>query len=139
MSLQAAVLYLNDIVGAISGINGAPDYPTESQGTFPFSICYPGSGEFEWEPYEALRGRHIINLEVHFNRSNLAKAMKEMLPMVEAVRDVLKTDPTLGGNVDTIIASGGQAITYTTVYVEIGEVKTIALRFRIPVKIKEGT
>lgn len=137
MSLVSAMSYLSTQVGALSTIKYAPNEPVEAGTAYPFALVYPNSGELEFIPGPIFKGIHRINLEVYFNRSNLPSTFQLLNPMVKEISDLLLVDTTLGGTVDTIVASGSERVTYSTAYVEYGSVNAIVLRFVIPVKIRE--
>ena len=138
MSLVGAIQFLNSEVGDLSGIKSAPTSPPEAANAFPFSICYPASGQLEAEFAGAKKELHIIYLEIHFNRSNLPNAVSLMIPYIPLVSDILILNPTLSDNVDTIVATSEQKIIYNVLAVEYADVPTLCLQFQVNVKIRSA-
>lgn len=92
---------IQDVVGAISGIQAAPDTPTESINQFPFAVCYPATGT--WSPVSAgwMKGLHTIVLEVHISRADLSTGVAQALPYLLKVANALLEDTTFSGTVQT--------------------------------------
>lgn len=137
MSLQTAITRISAILGDISGIKSAPEQPPESSSAFPFGIVYPDSGQIEAEYSFTSKAIHNLAIEVHFNRSNLPQAVKEMVPVITLIKQALIEDPTLAGTVDTIVATSENRIEYTVINADYAGVQTLVLRFVVTVKVRE--
>lgn len=137
MSLQNAMLWLNGQIGALTEIKSAPDYPPESSSAFPFSLVYPSTGSLQYETNLVFRGVHTFILEIHFNRSILPTAVSTLLPLIKSISEVIRQNPTLNGEVDTVIATDGQPLTYQVLSTDYAEVDTIALQFSVSVKVHD--
>jgi len=131
MALSDAIGEVQSIVGALSGIKGAPDNPPESINQFPFSLCYAYRGEWQrmsdWK-----KGLHTIVCEIHFSRQNLPKAIEMAMPYAESVPNALLGNPTLNGTVDTIY----DQITYEFGFLPWGGQNDVHIGFRFEIKVK---
>jgi hypothetical protein len=130
--LLAAILAVQDIIGAIPGIRNAPDYPPDALNAFPFAVCYVSSGTWQFGPADDRKGLHTITLQVHWARKDLARDVAKAMVLAETIPDALLRNPTLAGTVDTIV----QPIAYTFGPLAWGGVDTIGFDFKIPVKIQ---
>lgn len=137
MTLEAALLHVAGIAEGITGIKAAPDYPPESVSAYPFVLTYPSGGNLEWEPGLIFKGLHQITCELHFDRAVLPKAIKTMIPFIKKFADALKVDPTLGGTVDTVVATGNSKIEYTILFQQFAKVPEVVIQFKFFVKIRE--
>lgn len=137
MSLENAVSYLLEKVGEITAIKVAHDYPPEASNAFPFAVAYPASGEVNIEFADEYRGLHTINLEIHFNRSNLPKATETLTPVVKSIYEAIIDDITLGGYVDTVVATESQKLQYTTIAGEYGDIPVLILQFGVVIKLRD--
>ena len=130
MTQQAAILAVVDIVGAISGIQEAPDYPPENISVFPFAVAYPGDGEHIVGTLVNSTGERKflgqIVVEVHVARADLPSAVQSSIGFGDSVPNALLKNPTLNGTVSTF-----QSITQTFGELDWDEVKTLGYRFII--------
>jgi hypothetical protein len=115
-----------DIVGAVSGIRAAPDYPPESINVFPFAVCYPGTGRIIIEPAGVMKGLHEIVLEIHVARKDLSRDVQAAIPFVDSIPLALCGDVTFGGTTST-----WGAIRYQFMPLGWNGVETIGWRFWI--------
>lgn len=137
MTLEAALLYTAGLAETITGIKAAPDYPPESVSAYPFVLTYPSGGNLEWEPGLIFKGLHQITCELHFDRAVLPKAIKTMIPFIKSFADKIKADPTLGGTVDTIVASANTKIEYAILFQQFAKVPEVVIQFKFTCKIRE--
>lgn len=131
MALSDAIVEVQNIVGAISGIKAAPDNPPESINQYPFALSYAYQGTWErmsdWK-----KGIHVIVCEVHFSRQNLPKAIALAMPYCESIPNALLGNPTLNGTVDTIF----EQITYNFGFLPWGGQNDVNIGFRFEIKVK---
>lgn len=103
-TLDLIIGAIQDKAGALSGMKGAPDTPPESINQFPFSVCYPGSGE--WSPQSAgwMKGLHTIICEIHVSRADLSTGVAQAIPYGQLFANALLSDLRLNNTVDTVRA-----------------------------------
>lgn len=69
------------IIGGLSGIKGAPDFPPEDAANFPFAIAYEGPGSYEWGTaggnYGEMRAMLSVIVELHVARIDLPKDIQK--------------------------------------------------------------
>lgn len=136
MTLEAAIRNLQTHSLSVTGIKAAPADPPDSLSVFPFALAYPEGGRILGGSAQFMRGIHIIIVEFHVNRTLLPAAIATAKGYIEEYAGILLGDPTLGGEVDTIILDREQNITYEFGVLEWAGVQTIGVRFHIPVKIE---
>ena len=124
MALQDAMDWVQDTVGALEGMRGAPHEPTESVQVFPFSRAYAGEGVIEMNELGMDRGLHSIVVEIHVGRQDLPRDVKKAMPYVDSVPAALLASPTLGGTVSTF-----GRIRYRFGPMAVGGEDTIGFRF----------
>jgi hypothetical protein len=136
MSFTGAIQALQAHAMALSGMKAAPDYPPEAANVFPFSVAYPAKGRLVGEAGWT-KALHTIFVEIHCNRSILPKAVEQATGYLTAYPARLLADPTLGGQVDTILMSDGQPVVYEFGRLEWGGVPTVGIRFQVTFKLQE--
>ena len=93
-SVLGALQYMMDLVGAISGIRGAPDYPEEITNVYPFAIAYVGAGEWHCQAgQKEFRGDLV--LELHVSRKDLPRDAEKLMGYVESIPNAIENAPTL--------------------------------------------
>jgi hypothetical protein len=100
-TIQDAITAIQGVVGGVSGIRAAPDYPPEDLSLYPFAVAFARSGSFEAAPVGSGKGLHTIVVEVHVGRSDLARDIKAAMPYGDSVPLALLADTTVGGVVST--------------------------------------
>lgn len=131
-SLQAAIAEVQDLIGDITGIAAAPENPNDApSGQWPLSIAFPRGGSFEGGGAAQVVGYHTIVVQLHYARTDLARAYAAIVPYLEEIAAVVLDDPTLAATVTTVTAFrhsfGGM------IYAAID---TIGWQFEIDVKIR---
>lgn len=132
LPIIAVIDYVQAQMKEVEGIRAAPKRPPDKISLYPFTTCFPGTGDILiGNPAGNRRDIHTLILEVHVARKDLPADINRVLPLVDRIGDKLKDDPTLGGNVETIVGS----ITY--VFGPLGWFgqETIGWQFQVPVKI----
>ena len=94
-TIKGVVDAVQDAVGAVSGIKGAPDYPTEQASDFPFVTTYPAKlAAIDGSP-EQFSAAWDVNVEFHLARRNLPSEVQQSLelgePLLNAIFSALKT------------------------------------------------
>lgn len=137
MTLAAAVTRLQALALSCAGMRAAPVYPKEQVNTYPYSVCYPESGQLMSESFHATRALHTVLVEFHIApRTMLGEAVEKAIPFVEAYNEKLTLDPTLSGACSNILLGQESNVTYQFGRLEWGGVENIGIRFRITIKIR---
>ncbi|MBT7070744.1 MAG: hypothetical protein HN975_07640 [Anaerolineae bacterium] len=126
MTLQAAVEQVQDLMGAVSGVKSAPDYPPENINEYPFVVAYMGGGEIVFDTPSAYKGLHTIIIELHIARKDLPNDIEIAAPYVDSIPAALMADATLAGTVNLF-----DNITYEFTEMLWDAVETIGFRFSI--------
>ena len=123
-----AVAALQDIVGALTGIKGAPDYPETDVILFPYLLAYLSSGNIVGATMDGgTDAVDTITLDLHAGTSeNFTAGIRVAAGYLDTILGALEDDGDLNGTVQSI----GQ-ITYTLG--TLSPWKTIGYRFQIPV------
>lgn len=133
MTLAGAITQLQVISLACSGMKAAPATLPDNMSAYPFTICYPGSGELNCEGYDATRAIHNLTLDFHAGPITMrGLSMNTGIPILEELHRRIALDPTLGGNVSTLVFP----IVYQASEFDWGQQKSVGFRLTIPVKIR---
>jgi hypothetical protein len=121
-----------DIVGAVSGIREAPDYPPEQLSDFPFAVAFPSEGTHQFGvPGERLFLGNVV-LEVHVSRVDLPTAVQNSIGFGDTIPNALMAFTAtagalcLNGTADTF-----ENITQTFGELNWGDTQTLGYRFVI--------
>lgn len=141
-AIDNAIAKLQDHVQACTTVafKSAQDYPTDNVEPFPCSVAFIGGGQFNFTNATVHINFPVISLELHFSRVNLKQAYQQIDAIAIELPKRLAKDPTLGGTIDTIIASRDNPITYEVrpfQWTPQGVTPIITsqmLKFNIPVK-----
>lgn len=131
-TLVEAIIAAQNIVEATAYIGYAPDMPPEQAAVFPFSVCYPDSGQFRLNQIGWTTDLHKLILEIHYSQTLLAPVIKKAVTEMPLIVQALLADPTWGGAIDTISGT----IEYVFGELEYGSKKTIGTQLTIPIKIQ---
>jgi len=137
MSLSGAIARLQVHSGALSGVKEAPAVPPESANQFPFAVAYPAEGHWQ-RITDTKKGLHTVLVEFHCDRSILPLAVAQATAFVEAYPNLILNDPTLNGQVDTILMDSGTPIKYEFGWLEWGSIRTVGVRFFVTIKIQDA-
>jgi hypothetical protein len=108
MALVDALKEIQAIVGDVSGVRAAPEFAPDNPPQGLFSVALPASGLFRQQPAGVLCGLHDVQLWVVCPRVDLAKTLKNILPLGELVAAELENHETLHSTCSTF-----SDITYT--------------------------
>jgi hypothetical protein len=132
-SLKAAIEDVQTTIASITGVAAAPLSPPDApSGQWPLSIAFPRLGSITGGGSQQVVGLHTIICQIHYSRSDLARAYVGIIPYLESVIEAVLADPTLGGTVTTI---NGE-LAYTFGGMTFAGIDTIGWEFEIPVKIR---
>lgn len=125
-----------DIVGQVSGIREAPDYPPEQLSDFPFAVAFPGEGDHRFGvPGERLFLGSVI-LEIHVSRVDLPVAVQNAIGFGDTIPNALmKFVKTPGALPLNGAADVFEDILQTFGELNWGDTQTLGYRFTIT-KIK---
>jgi hypothetical protein len=103
--LADAITQIQAVIGALEGIKAAPAAPPEQlSGEFPFSVCYPGEGDWNEAVAGLKQALHTIIVEIHLQRGDLPSDVTAALAYADSVPNALfkalGTD-RLGGTIST--------------------------------------
>ena len=125
---EDAIKAVQDIIGALSGIHGAPDYPPENLNVFPFVVAYPGDGQhFVGTLVNNTGERKFLGqiiVELHVARKDLPTAVRASIGFGDSIPNLLLKNPTLNSTVSTF-----RAITQTFGELDWGDTPTLGYRF----------
>lgn len=135
-NLDDAVSRIQEIVNECSSVKfmSYPEYPIENADPFPMSVCFVDNGTFNFTNATIHHNFPVIRLELHFSRINLKQAYQQINALVIELPRRLAGDPTLGGNIETVLATKDQPAAYRVLDFEYGKIKSKMLLFMIPVK-----
>lgn len=74
-----------DIVGQVTGIKEAPDYPPEQLNDFPFAVAFPADGTHNVSiPGERMFLGNVV-LEIHVSRVDLPSAVQNSIGFGDSI------------------------------------------------------
>ena len=135
MGLATAIARVQTLVGALSGMKGAPSKMPDKLHSFPFSVAYPGAGTWAmaYMGGAAIQdtGQIVIDLHLCSQDKGVAAAMDALGDYFETLPKALAADETLDGNItdqgmgpQIIVHDGLLALTYAGI-------DTYACRWRL--------
>jgi hypothetical protein len=135
--VRDAVVHLQSIALALSGMREAPADPRAMAGAFPCAMSYAGNGTFEIEPAGCSKGLHHIMTDMFMPRqTDLALSLKTLSAFIDDFAAAVLAAPTIGGHVATIVTGkDGPPLRYTLVNGTLAGIDTVALHWDLTVKI----
>lgn len=88
-TLQGAIVELINVVEAVSGINYAPDEPSEQITVWPAAFAYATEGVSINEPPDLAKDLHNIQIAVVVPLNDYRQATLTLLPLYEPIRNAL--------------------------------------------------
>lgn len=131
MTIGGALLHLQGILLGLPGVNSAPDFPSESVGSYPFAVSYEYGGYVETHSAYFADVISTVFCEVHVSRTMLDSGISTAISIRNSFLQALISDPTLGGEVDGLID-----IKFEFGLLSWGSVTSIGYRFKIDLKIQ---
>jgi len=113
----------------ITGVKAAHDKTPESIMDMPAFINMPSRGETIFGPYHEFESHSTIIAELHVARGNLPQAETVARPFLNRFEDMLSTNITLSGTVDTV---KGMRSSYGVL--QFGNDMHLGWRFEIDIK-----
>lgn len=135
-AIDNAITRIQTIVDSLTSVTfkSTPDYPIENADPFPMSVVYLGGGQFTATNATVHHNFPTINVEFHLSRVNLKQTYQQINAIALEFPRRLVADPTLGGNITTIVMSKDLPITYTVRPYSFGSVTSQMMLFVIPIK-----
>lgn len=131
-SLVDAITELQDTIGDLTGVAAAPASPVDApSGQWPISIAFPRAGTFEGGGAAQAVGYHTIVVQLHYSRQELKRAYATIAPYLETIAEAILDDPTIGGEVTTIMG-----LSYTFGGMTFAGIDTIGWQFDVSVKVR---
>lgn len=132
MTLAGAVGRIQELVAQLTNIRAAPAWPLENLDALPMAMSWPTGGEVGAGDDTYCKGIHRIRTEIYQSRVTLPQAVSTLAAYAESFPKILSGDPTLDGEVDTIVFP----VSYTMQPIQFGSGTTVlALVFETTVKI----
>ncbi len=66
----------------VSGLRRVPDAPPETNDQFPFATLIPASGSFKMQSSGWMIGLHDVEIHLHVQRKDLARAYTDIMPLL---------------------------------------------------------
>jgi hypothetical protein len=127
MGTQLQVIQaIMDLVGSVSGIREAPDYPPEQMSDFPFAVAFPGEGVHSFGVVGERMFLGNVMLEIHVSRVDLPNAVQNSIGFGDSVPNILMANPTLSGTADVF-----ESVNQTFGALNWGDTQTLGYRFTI--------
>lgn len=126
MALTDVIANIQDTLGVLTGIRGAPDAPPEQINVFPFIVVYPTGGEWIFGTAGEKKGLHDVVIELHVARKDLPRDVVTALGYAESIPNAIMKDPTFGGYASTF-----GSIDYDFGPLGWGGMETIGFKFTI--------
>lgn len=87
-----------------AGASSAPDFPPEQTSVYPFAATWPERAEWTSLYSGAMKGLVTVRTEIHVQRRDLPRDVERANVFAQAFPNEIWSDPTLGGNVDTVLS-----------------------------------
>lgn len=115
-----------DLVGSVSGIREAPDFPPEQLSDFPFAVAFPGEGTHKFGVVGERMFLGNVVLELHVSRVDLPVAVQNSIGFGDTIPNKLMANPTLNDTADVF-----ENVTQTFGELNWGDTQTLGYRFTI--------
>lgn len=141
-TLDTIIKAIQDLMLDIEGIHRAPDYAPGKALPFPFTVCFPDTGEFKWTTYQFTTGLHRVTLEMHWSGfQDVGRDIEKAAPFLERIVKKLWNDPTLSGSDEGAINAGAINGPIEYAFGPLGYFgqQTYGWKFVIPVKSQGDT
>ena len=126
-TIQDAITRIQALVGAISTVRQAFEYPPDKLPTGISVVIYPESGEWNFNTNLQKRAMHQIAIDVITPHRDTARDMETLSPLIDSIPNaILKDGATINGTVDTM-----GSITYELITLAVNDINYIGYRFHI--------
>ena len=134
MSLLEAVTRVQALIGALSGIKGAPAVIPDNINVYPFVVAYPGRGEWDQPAQGTIIedvGEIVIDLHACSQDKGINQAARVVLTYWESIPKLLLGDETLDGKISWIRAGAPAMIVDGLLAMGYGAIPTYGCRWRL--------
>ena len=134
MSLLTAITRVQAIVGALSGIKGAPSVITDNINDFPFVVAYPGKGSWEAVGFGTTMedsGEIVIDLHAGPAAKGINQAVTTLLGYWETLPKAILADSNLNATISWIDFGGPALTSDGMLAMQYGAVSTYGCRWRL--------
>ncbi len=132
-TIKDAIQEMVDELKNVSGLRRVPDALPESNDQFPFATLIPASGKFEMQSSGWMVGLHNVEIHLHVQRKDLARAYEDIMPLLTDIPMQLMSG-LLNERFDALETWGGEdsPITYTWAASSWQDTPTLAYIFTVP-------
>ena len=134
MSLLEAVTRVQALIGALSGIKGAPAVIPDNINVYPFVVAYPGPGYWDQpgqgETIEDV-GEIVVDLHAGPQDKGINRAATTVLTYWESIPKLLLGDETLNGKINWIRAGAPAMSVDGLLAMGYGAIPTYGCRWRL--------
>ena len=81
-TIADAIQEMVDELKNVSGLRRVPDAPPETNDQFPFATLIPASGSFTTQSSGWFIGLHDVEIHLHVQRKDLARAYGDIIPLL---------------------------------------------------------
>ena len=133
--IDDAIIQLQTHALAITSetIRSAPYKPIEGAPVLPLAIAYIAEGTGQADDITTARLLLTVNVDFHVRRDSMKSAYTQLNNIIPEYLQRLAGDPTLGGNVDTIMFP----VSFTVAPAQWDAIVTQMASFSIPLKFLE--
>jgi len=134
MSLLEAVTRVQALIGALSGIKGAPAVIPDNFNDYPFVVAYPGGGNWDQPGFGTTLedvGEIIIDLHAGPQDKGISQAATTVLTYWESIPKKLLGDGTLNDKVSWVRAGAPAIMVDGLLAMGYGGIPTYGCRWRL--------
>ena len=124
--IELALTAVATIVRSVTTLKQVPVDPPETISVDTFAVVYAQSGSIDNGVVGLKKSLHSISVDCLTKRTDLARDLARVKPLIDLIPSALLANPTLAGTVQTF-----GSISYEVVQVEYGAVPMIGYKFLI--------
>lgn len=124
--IELALTAVATIVRSVTTLKQVPVDPPEAISVDTFAVVYAQSGSIDNGVVGLKKSLHSISVDCLTKRTDLARDLARVKPLIDLIPSALLANPTLAGTVQTF-----GSISYEVVQVEYGAVPMIGYKFLI--------
>lgn len=136
-ALETAISEIVNVLRTVEGVKNVPINPPETQPYETFIVVYPFSGSYNIGPIGDRKGLHQISVDVLVKRTDIAKNISTLKPLIDLVSYALIYQVSTGGTIFNNSISTFSSLTYNWTSTDYGGVPVVGYHFTmIDVKIQ---
>jgi hypothetical protein len=128
-ALEGAVDAIVAVLRSVSGLKQVPINPPENISVDTFAIVYPFSGSVEISPIGTRRMLHVIAVDILTRRTDLARNIAALKPLVDTVSNALMTEVSSSGDVFSGTMDTFGSLSYSWITSDYGGVGVVGYHF----------